>query len=176
MRGARVANFETMLGLLELVYSAGGELDSRIRIQKEAYLLASLQIGRFRTDSFSYHHYGPYSRDLSDALQSAVSLGLLSEVRTDGEDGSYVKYEYTISDDGKEFVKEANSNLEPLVRRASEWKKVHWRALELAATVKFLEISEGMGDREKATKEALRLKPSTTKYLDQAKDVLSGLN
>ena len=171
-----MANFETMLGLLELVYSAGGELDSRIRIQKEAYLLASLAIGRFKTDSFSYHHYGPYSRDLSDALQGAVSLGLLSEKRTDGEDGSYVKYEYAISDDGKEFVKEANSDLKPLVDRTLAWKKVHWRALELAATVKFLELSEGMIDRQKATDEALRLKPSTTKYLDQAKIILSDLN
>lgn len=168
-----MANVETLLGLLELIYSAGGELDSRIRVQKEAYLLADLGIGRFKTASFSYHHYGPYSRDVSDALQTAVALGFIDEHRTDAEDGSYVKYDYKITDAGIRYVEEVGPDLQQLTARTAEWKKVHWCALELAATVRFLEENEGFSDRSAATGEALRLKPATAKYLDQAVAVLA---
>jgi uncharacterized protein YwgA len=169
-----MSNFETMVGVLELV-KAAGNLDSRIRVQKEAYLLATLGVGRFKASTFAYHHYGPYSRDVSDALQTAVSLGLVIETRTDGEDGSYVRYSYGISDEGHEFLNEAESNVSEIVPRAEAWGKSHWRALELAATVRFLELNEGFKERDKAISEALKLKPATAKYLNDAEVVLGGL-
>ncbi|WP_058634327.1 hypothetical protein [Aureimonas ureilytica] len=53
----------------EIVEAAGGEIVGRIRLQKIVYLLEKMGMdGGFK---FSYYHYGPYSEDLTSAVDVA---------------------------------------------------------------------------------------------------------
>lgn len=166
-----MAKLNTLQGLMELVEAAGGEIDTRIRIQKEAFLLAASNVGRFQTSLFSYYHYGPYSRDLSDALQFSVSSNLLREIREPTGDNGY-KYTYSLTDEGRRFLKERDNPSDEISKLGAAMSKYHWRALELAATVRFLEIREKASTREAAFTEALRLKPETKNYEAKAQELL----
>jgi len=68
---------EPELYVADIVHAAGGRLVSRIRLQKIAYLLD--QLGAKSGLQYSYHHYGPYSRDLDSAILDAEAFGLVKE-------------------------------------------------------------------------------------------------
>lgn len=164
-----------LAGLLELIRSSGGCVETRIRIQKEAFLLAIIGAPHFRPESFSYHHYGPFSRELSDILQFAVSAGLVREQRRlVGEDGE--KYTYYLTDEGERVLEEMESDLlayAPLIRNLNSYP---WRALELAATAKYLQCTGAVESREAAITHTLRLKPETLPFQDQARRVINELD
>ncbi|MND72376.1 hypothetical protein D3C80_639240 [compost metagenome] len=167
-----MARSSAVSGILKIVKIAG-ELDTRIRLQKEAFLLAVAQDSSFSVDDFDYHHYGPYSRVVSDSLRYAVAVGLVHEhAHSFDESGEHVRYSYSLTEQGASIIDQedltvADSDL------IQEFNRHHWRSLELAATVKFLEVREGFNDRDAAMREALRLKPATKPYVDDAKKVLS---
>ncbi len=60
-----------------IVSAAGGRLVSRVRLQKTAYLLD--QLGLNSGFDYEYHHYGPYSRDLDNAVLDAWAFDLVDE-------------------------------------------------------------------------------------------------
>lgn len=170
-----MAQANTLIGLLELVRSAGGTIESRIRIQKEAYLLATQKLGRFRLPAFSYHHYGPYSRELSDALQFAVSSNFLEETCLVPDDGSYTKYSYELTDKGNNFLDSEGADTDGIQNKVREWTAQNWRTLELAATVKYLELEGSVSNRDEAFAKAIELKPATARFIEDAKSVLRGI-
>jgi uncharacterized protein len=59
------------------VVLSGGELVGRIRLQKVVYLLD--QLGMNSGARFEYHHYGPYSEAVSDAVTDAKFWGRIKE-------------------------------------------------------------------------------------------------
>ena len=61
----------------DIVHAVGGRLVSRIRLQKIAYLLD--QLGTDSGFDYTYHHYGPYSRDLDSAILDAEAFDLVKE-------------------------------------------------------------------------------------------------
>jgi uncharacterized protein len=65
---------ELVVGAVAL---AGGELVGRIRLQKVVYLLD--QLGMNSGAPFEYHHYGPYSEVVSDAVTDAKFWGRIEE-------------------------------------------------------------------------------------------------
>jgi uncharacterized protein YwgA len=68
----------TLDGLVaDVIAAAGGEIVGRIRLQKILYLLE--QHGLNAKGAFRYHHYGPYSRVLDDALDRAKALKGVTE-------------------------------------------------------------------------------------------------
>ena len=60
-----------------LVALSGGELVGRIRLQKVMYLLENL--GMDSGVPFEYHHFGPYSEAVSDAVTDAKFWGNIEE-------------------------------------------------------------------------------------------------
>jgi hypothetical protein len=58
--------------IADVLAAAGGEIVGRIRLQKIFYLLD--QMGMASGLAFHYHHYGPYSRQLDDALDRAQAI------------------------------------------------------------------------------------------------------
>jgi uncharacterized protein len=60
-----------------VVAAAGGKLTSRVRLHKSVYLLDLL--GLRSGFDFEYYHYGPYSRDLDNAVADAKAFELVSE-------------------------------------------------------------------------------------------------
>lgn len=61
--------------LATLLKSNAGPLIGKTRLQKTAYFLERLGVG-FGFD-FSYHHYGPYSEELSVVADDACALGIV---------------------------------------------------------------------------------------------------
>lgn len=162
----------TLKGLLQLVEASDGAIETRIKIQKLAYLLALQGYSEFRPFKFFYHNFGPYSRELSDTLQFATASGLLSEDRAPVTD-NISKYTYKLTDAGRTFLKESGSSSNTF---ASLIKKLHahnWRALELAATIRFLETADSISDRSQAFQAALDLKPETKPYAKEAESILA---
>jgi len=158
-------------GLLQLVEASDGEVDSRIRMQKEAFLLAVKGFADFPKSSFSYHHYGPYSRELSDYLQFSVASDLLNEKSELGaNDGK--KYSYSLGSKGRKYLDDAGHMSGQFSQLIQACKREHSRTLELAATCLFLEISTSLG-RDDAFSKSVKLKPDTSSYRDLAKNFLA---
>jgi uncharacterized protein len=167
-----MAKSRTLRGLIALIESAGGRIDARIKVQKEAFLLAASNVGDFDQSDFAYHHYGPYSREISDALQFSVSSGLLSEDKEPGASEG-IRYSYTITNEGQRFLSEAGRPAPEEAALVQLMVPYHWRALELAATIRFLELRKYVAGRNEALAEAVRLKPDTRNYQIEASELLS---
>lgn len=126
--------------VVETVALAGGELVGRIRLQKVVYLLDKL--GMNSGAPFEYHHYGPYSEAISDAVTDAKFWGHLSEAvsfrRVDGAPYSSFK---TTPDSpaptqlGDLSAEDAKNYLDKFAGQTST-------VLELAATVHWLAFVE----------------------------------
>ena len=158
----------------KLVEASGGDIDTRIRIQKVAFLLALKGYRHFRAHSFTYHHFGPFSREISDAVQSAVSGGLLEEREEKFTDGTK-KYSYHLSEAGRAYADEEVLG-DKMLDYVLAFKEQHWRALELAATVAYLESRKRSASRDDAFALAKKLKPETAPFADKAKKILEDLN
>ncbi len=125
----------------DIVRAAGSRLTSRIRLQKIAYLLDYLGAGS--GFSYSYHHYGPYSRDLDSAILDAEAFELLKESygyrQSDG--ARYSIFELQEKGGGYKFL--SDLRLQDLTKQlATENVTV----LELAATAHWLEQVEKVSD------------------------------
>lgn len=164
-----------MRGVVGIVRANDGSVKSRVRIQKLAYLLKRLGDPDLADSEFTYHHYGPYSREVSGALQDAVVFGLLNEQVEHFGQGS-VLYSYALTGEGKQWAEQTDAGRSSIHARAMEFLKgAHWRALELGATVAYLQEREGVRDRDEAFKRALELKPNCQRYRKEATDILNKL-
>ena len=163
-----------LVGLLKLIEASDGTVDTRIRIQKEAFLLALKGYRNFRSHAFRYHHFGPFSREVSETIQTAVSAGLIVEEEEKFPDGTR-KYTYRLTEAGRTFIdgdEELPANMREYVRTLN---REHWRALELAATVAYLEHRSRAPSRADAFELAKKLKPETAPYSERADKILDAL-
>lgn len=124
----------------DVVAAAGGRLTSRVRFQKIVYLLEKL--GVESGFAFSYHHYGPYSRDLDSAILDAEAFDKITEAFENRKsDGA----RYSV------FVIKAPHNFSWLSNekdraRVKELASVNVTVLELAATAHWLAKEEKVAD------------------------------
>jgi uncharacterized protein YwgA len=162
-----------LVGLLKLVEASGGSIDTRIRIQKEAFLLSLKGYPHFRGHTFKYHHFGPFSREISDLIQSAVAAGLLVEREEKYTDGR--RYTYEITEAGRALTKDKSGSSDELSKYVDVLRNQHWRALELAATVAYLESRNKAATRDEAFAMAKKLKPETTPFTEGAEEILAEL-
>jgi uncharacterized protein YwgA len=127
----------------DLVLLAGGKLTGRVRLQKIMYLLDNkgLESGA----AYFYHHYGPYSEDLWDAVSDAKFFeGLHEEVVSSDCWTPYSVFELTEKRTppyrvGRMPAGEAREYLEKL-------KNVNSTVLELASTIHWLAFVEKVPD------------------------------
>lgn len=127
-----------------LVVAAGGELVGKIRLQKVVYLLD--QIGLRSGFSYEYHHYGPYSADLAEQVEDDVVFRYLSaEQRRRQSDGvPYVVYSAHGAGEGEAL--ETHLSGERIKRALAEMQRKSATILELAATIHWLAVVEGIAD------------------------------
>ncbi|HVI01762.1 MAG TPA: hypothetical protein VM869_23760, partial [Enhygromyxa sp.] len=123
----------------------------------------------------SYHHYGPYSDQLAGALDQAVASGLVEEDRRDSANG-YKLYAYKLNREHPDYTYLAlpPRDADAVQSFMKVSKDAHWRALELAATVVYLERNLTIS-REAATARALGLKPDCKPYCAEAETLLNEL-
>lgn len=142
----------------DIIRDAGCAIVGRTRLQKIAYLLELSGLGE--GFYFVYHHYGPYSEKLSDAVRMAVAFDLVEEEeRPASWGGTYSVF----------TAKPCSANDSDRSRFAREAAKFDAIDLELAATAAYLYTEDGY--RDDPWGETKRRKPekATPERLDRAK-------
>lgn len=125
-----------------IISAAGGAVTGRVRLQKVAYLLQQLGLG---TDlRFRYHHYGPYSRTLDDAIDHAKAFRGVKEIieyrKSDGLPYSVFHCE------GDDVAAVGEISGPEAVRVIRSLKNQPSTVLELAATIHWLQNVEQVAD------------------------------
>ena len=130
--------------VVNIIAAAGGEVVGRTRLQKLAYLLD--QLGQNSGLHFSYHHYGPYSEELSSAVDFAKYVeGSVSEKersrKSDGARYGVFSLSKSVEPEalGKIPIADARRYLRAMQQRNST-------VLELAATIRWLRENERVED------------------------------
>ena len=128
-----------------LLKAAGGQLVGRVRLQKAAYLLDRL--GMESGFHYDYHYYGPFSRDLDNAVADAEAFGLVEEEfgrrQVDGARYSIFKL---IADD-LEFPEKIGQLDDAVFERyLQKFAEANVTVLELAATANWLVEKEERND------------------------------
>ncbi|MCB9948202.1 MAG: hypothetical protein H6842_10285 [Rhodospirillaceae bacterium] len=158
--------------LAELFFAGDGEIVGRIRLQKIAYLLQQ-KAGR-RDLFFTYHHYGPYSRELAEALDRAVILEEIDEKSRDTDYGttySIFHWKKRVRREKEAVGPISMTEAKPIMARLKKEPAV---ILELAATIHWLIHKEQAKDWESELKIRKKLK-STPENIGRAKTVLRDL-
>ena len=127
-----------------LVVVAGGEIVGKIRLQKVVYLLD--QIGLNSGFAYEYFHYGPYSEDLAEQVEDDVIFGHLhaSQRRRLSDGVPYVAYSAEGPGDGDALAPHIAPDI---IRTAlTEMQRRSATVLELAATIHWLAVMEGISD------------------------------
>lgn len=146
-----------------VVALADGELIGRTRLQKTLCLMELGGVGR--GFSYAYHHYGPYSDEVSVAASDAAVLGLLTEDSHRATWGGNYSV-FRVGQGNIDF--EANEAVRGLVSKA---KAADGIALELAATAAFL-ASRGS---QQPWADVARLKPEKSNSIESAKALYAEL-
>lgn len=121
-----------------LIDAAGGTVVGKIRLQKMVYLLD--QLGVKSGFPFEYHHFGPYSEELAEAVEEDVIFGCIGEEqkRRVSDGVSYVTYRSLRH-------REQSSDVfsQPVIGAAiEEMNRQSMTVLELAATIHWLAFKE----------------------------------
>jgi len=120
----------------DIIRDAGGKIVGRTRLQKIACLMELAGVGY--GFSFEYHHYGPYSEELTHAIRDAYLIGLLNEEECSASwGGTYSVYTTDVAS-----VLPPSSPQKILVQLAVDADPIE---LELAITAAFLG-SQGEGN------------------------------
>lgn len=155
----------------DIVKAAGGRLVSRIRLQKIAYLLD--QMGADSGFVYTYHHFGPYSRELDSAILDAQAFNLIEEQfeRRKLDGARYSIFTMKENSKGYTFSYLHDDKLRKLVERLSSENVT---VLELAATAHWLLEGEKISDWKS---EIIRRKGTKTEggRLEQATQLLAQL-
>ena len=128
--------------LASVIASADGEIVGRVRLQKMIFLL---QQQKFICDvPFRYHHYGPFSRKVDQAIDKAKALGIIKEELKqrsgDGADYSVFHSNFKAHQSGPFEDKVLFKNMLDIMKKHSS------TVLELAATIYWLQHFECVGD------------------------------
>lgn len=153
--------------------AAGGELVGRIRLQKVVYLLD--QLGFESGFDYSYHHYGPYSRDLENAtLDATVFAGVKEKIAHRAGDGASYSI-FSLADDTlvdpAAFGALSSERAKELV---GKFKETGPTVLELAATAHWIAVREGRTDWDAEVRKRKNVK-SQNGRLEKALDLLREL-
>ena len=165
----------TYRGLLALVAAAHDGIHGRTRAQKLAYLAGLMGASDFYRLKFQYHYYGPFSRQISDCLQSLVCSGLVEETpECVNEDRN--RYIYCLTEDGRAWIDENKpEDFDKLEHIVSRLGNASITALELAATARFFQQKSKEIDEEYAFEEAIKRNPDCRKFHGEARQLLSSL-
>lgn len=162
-------------------WAGGNGIRGRKRMQKVVFFLqaAGCDLGC----DFTLHHYGPYSRDVSDACDEMVAAGLLQETKESNQAGAQFNYflpqatQQLLDDTNRRSPDRANSltSFEPLAKQLLGEEL--WQ-LELGSTILyFYEVNEPR-NWDTAVRDACAFKnnydathPTSVRALNLAKSV-----
>lgn len=158
-----------------VVHAAGGSLIGRVRLQKVFYLLD--QLGLNSGFKYDYYHYGPYSADLSSAVDCATAFHRLTEeVSRRASDGAAYSV-YRLNVGNAEIPERAFGRLgaKKVAAIVKSLKDQDATVLELAATIHWLKKQEKISDwkpelqKRKGTKTANGRADTAARLLEELK-------
>jgi uncharacterized protein YwgA len=114
-----------------LVHLNGGQLIGKTRLQKSAYFLDAFGAG-FGYD-FDYHRFGPYSEDLTSAIDDAKALHFIEEDWKESQSG--VKYAIFNSKVAPSAPHDLDGRRQQILKILAGYSAIE---VELAATADFL--------------------------------------
>jgi uncharacterized protein len=133
-------DFSHELLVRSIVTASGGQVLGRIKLQKLVFLLDKL--GLESGFKYSYHHYGPYSEELSTVTETAKIFNLIQEKfalrKSDG--ARYSVFEPTSSNASS--VKSEFLSRQNIVNAINEINSINSTVVELAATAYWLKFEE----------------------------------
>ncbi len=133
--------------LYAVLQAAGGEIVGRIRLQKIVYLLE--QLGMNGSLNFAYYHFGPYSEDVSRALDlETLTSRRLSETEAQTQAG----YTFSIFRTKTTEARPEKVGDLPMARASALiqiMKAPTSTEIELAATIHWLRHHEKIADWRK---------------------------
>ncbi len=149
---------------MQVLADAGGKIVGKTRFQKIAYLLS--EAGLLEGYDFEYHHYGPYSDDLSSSLKFASLFDELKEEERKTDWGGYYSIFSLPESEGDKI--EVNQNRSKFIKPMLNISSI---VLELAATAAFLAKANDNPDDFDPWEKTRELKPdkATPDRLDKAK-------
>ncbi|MBY5798190.1 hypothetical protein [Rhizobium leguminosarum] len=153
--------------IADLVQLNGGRIVGKTRLQKTFYFLEACDLGLGL--DFQYYHYGPYSEDLSLAVDDAVALDVLSIDWKAGTNAPYAVFSVTSPN-----TIVSSSNDDGRKKILSVLEKYDSISLELAATADFLSRVGYESDPWSETKIRKSTK-ATDEKVERAKRLLSDL-
>jgi uncharacterized protein YwgA len=152
------------IDVARLIALNGGRLVGKTRLQKSAYFLEAEEIG-FGFD-FDFHLFGPYSEELSDALDDATALDLVDIEWVPSQIGTrYAVFKNRAHIDSDEKDHRRREILDVL-------RKYSATEVELAATAHFLKHHWHVADPWRET-EQRKPKKVTDERLAKAKQLLA---
>ena len=153
--------------------AASGNIVGKIRTQKIFYLLE--QMGMKSGFQFSYHHFGPYSEQLSSQLSVLLAFdeSFVEEKKPNGFGGEFSVLSFLDSD---RFTKTSVGALsfEEAQHAVSKMKSFSSKDIEIAATIHWLKNFEGLDSWETELKRRKTSKASPT-IVQNAQNLLSDL-
>jgi uncharacterized protein len=158
----------------QILQAANGEIVGRIRLQKIVYLLE--QFGLHSNFRFSYYHYGPYSEELTRAIQHAEFLDKLICEREETTAHQTPYTVYSVPMQSEPLPKFVGSLPFEKAQRLIDTMKVETSVvIELAATIHWLKKYEKVADwrLELATRKPRK---STPENVDRAEAILRKLD
>lgn len=162
-----------LVSMLALIVTKAGKLVGRLRVQKLMYLLRQKGAKPLAPLFFEYHHYGPFSVEVANAIKGAVSSKLIAEHEESDDD--WKRYEYTPDQHAAHYAARIDAGTRALVEQVlAVCHDAHWRTLELAATIDFLQRADDL-DRDTAVREALERKPQCAPYEAEARRLVETL-
>ncbi|MEQ8967093.1 MAG: hypothetical protein RID91_14840 [Azospirillaceae bacterium] len=152
-----------------MMAAADGEIVGRVRFHKIAYLLE--EAGMHSGIWFSYHHYGPFSRDLADALDHAVVKDRVREDQGRRSDSNPYSIFRSAAPQAGDFDGMTVEQARALVQRMKDQPSV---VLELAATIHWLREKERVADWREELRQRKTIK-ATDGNIERALTVLDDL-
>ncbi|MEW9676360.1 YwgA family protein [Lentibacillus sp. L22] len=116
-------------------FSIAKEVPGRKKLQKMIYILQKNHVPF--AEKFQFHFYGPYSEELSLRVEELTNLGFVSEEKE--EKSNYYQYNYQITKDGQEFLRQFSLDMPDFADKVAELKTKSSRFLELVATMLYFD-------------------------------------
>lgn len=153
------------LGRLLLAVS---EIEGRKKLQKMVHILQ--EFGVPFDVRYGYHHYGPFSEQLQESVQSFMQDGLIAETKVGG---SYPTFRFKAEARLHGLLDVLGFSVPSWAGLASELNQKTPRQLEAVSTLIYLEKQTGKAvDSEEVGNTFATLKPELSELLSTARDLL----
>ncbi|ASN04024.1 YwgA family protein [Virgibacillus necropolis] len=143
-------------------FDVAKEVTGRKKLQKMIFILQKCKVPF--EEKYQFHFYGPYSEELTLRTEELCNLGFIDEVKEDKS--NYYQYNYTITENGKEFLEQFTLNMPEIEGKVELLKNRSSRFLELVSTMLYFDNQS----RDEIVEKVHTVKPKQNFTEDEVKE------